>query len=409
MIEVTAKLVRGPLYLAGETVECRVTFHYPVLPSHPKSQSNSDAFENLAWASAQIHCQCLVNESKVKYPECAAVTAEEISTSNTIPSISDIKLLNPNIDCFLPDTSFAPCRGDRGHVVFSTKPAILFCDLRLTPGESKTFIFKEKLPNEAPPSYRGLAVKYSYKITIGTQRVNSPIKLLRVPLRVLVVNGVAGASLCPDNDDLAPSSPFIESKPKESPLEIAMQLLQNITARRYPYYFNITNSKGNVVRFCIFKLSYKLGEDIVGTFDFSEATIPCVQFSVTLQSEEEIGPDCQKLPQKTPSVVSYNKCHEFCIGLKYTQLVLPIPLHVTPDFNSNVVSLKWRLHFEFVTTSQPPISETLSDDSDGTVWQGPSALDIETMVWDLPIKIYPTMPANISQVFQSQSKSSIVI
>lgn len=391
MIEVTAKLVRGPLYLAGENVECRVTFLYPVLPSHSKSQSNTDTFENLAWASAQIHCQCLVDEVKVKYPEYGAVTAEEISTSNT-------------------DTSFAPCRGDRGHVVFSTKPAILFCDLRLTPGESKTFVFKEKLPNEAPPSYRGLAVKYSYKITIGTQRVNSPIKLLRVPLRVLVVNGVSEATLCPDNDDLAPSSPFIESKPKESPLEIAMQLLQNITARRYPYYFNITNNKGNVVRFCIFKLAYKLGEDIVGTFDFSEATIPCVQFSVTLQSEEEIESGCQKIAQKNPSVVSYNKCHEFCISLKYTQLVLPIPLHVTPDFSSDVVSLKWRLHFEFVTTPQPDISETLSDDStNGTVWQGPSTLDIETMIWNLPIKIYPTMPANISQVFQSQSKCSIVI
>ncbi|XP_046399104.1 RAB6A-GEF complex partner protein 2 isoform X1 [Ischnura elegans] len=396
MIEVTAKLVRGPLYLAGETVECRITFHHPVLPSHSKSQSNTDAFENLAWASAQIHCQCLVNEAKVRYPEYGAVTAEQISTSNT--------------ECFLPDTSFAPCRGDRGHVVFSTKPVILFCDLRLTPGESKTFVFKEKLPNEAPPSYRGLSVKYSYKITVGTQRVNSAIKLLKVPLRVLVVTGVSDVSLCADNDDLAPSSPFIESKPKESPLEIAMQLLQNITARRYPYYFNITNSKGNVVRFCIFKLAYKLGEDIVGTFDFSEATIPCVQFSVTLQSEEEIEAGCQKITQKSPSVVSYNKCHEFCISLKYTQLVLPIPLHVTPDFTSDVVSLKWRLHFEFVTTSQPNISETVTDDStNGTVWQGPSSLDIETMIWNLPIKIYPTMPANISQVFQSQSKCSIVI
>jgi len=50
-------------------------------------------------------------------------------------------------------------------------------------------VYKETLPNELPPSYRGQAVKYSYKITIGTQRVNSPIRLLRVPFRVLVLNG----------------------------------------------------------------------------------------------------------------------------------------------------------------------------------------------------------------------------
>jgi len=36
------------------------------------------------------------------------------------------------------DTSFAPCRGERGHVVLSTKPRILFCDLRLSTGESKS-------------------------------------------------------------------------------------------------------------------------------------------------------------------------------------------------------------------------------------------------------------------------------
>jgi hypothetical protein len=47
-------------------------------------------------------------------------------------------------------------------------------------------LYSEMLPSEAPPSYRGQAVKYSYKITIGMQRVNCPIKLLRV----LVVNGL---------------------------------------------------------------------------------------------------------------------------------------------------------------------------------------------------------------------------
>lgn len=28
---------------------------------------------------------------------------------------------------------------------------------------------------------------------------------------------------------------------------------------------------------------------------------------------------------------------------------------------------------------------------DGT-WQGPKSLDIETMVWDLPIQVYPAAP-----------------
>jgi hypothetical protein len=46
------------------------------------------------------------------------------------------------------------------------------------------------IPINSPPSYRGQAVKYSYKITIGTQRVNSPTKLLRIPFRVLSLKGI---------------------------------------------------------------------------------------------------------------------------------------------------------------------------------------------------------------------------
>lgn len=36
------------------------------------------------------------------------------------------------------DTSFAPCKSENGYVVLSTKPKILFCDLSLAKGESKS-------------------------------------------------------------------------------------------------------------------------------------------------------------------------------------------------------------------------------------------------------------------------------
>lgn len=49
--------------------------------------------------------------------------------------------------------------------------------------------YSEFVPIDGPPSFRGQAVKYVYKLTIGCQRVNSPIKLLRVPFRVLVLQG----------------------------------------------------------------------------------------------------------------------------------------------------------------------------------------------------------------------------
>ena len=34
-----------------------------------------------------------------------------------------------------------------------------------------------------------------------------------------------------------------------------------------------------MAKFLLFKQAFKLGEDIVGLFDFSDGTIPCVQVS----------------------------------------------------------------------------------------------------------------------------------
>lgn len=85
-----------------------------------------------------------------------------------------------------------------------TAPVPLDCLLRLLEGgplwllpatlttASQPDSYSEVLPVEGPPSFRGQSVKYVYKLTIGCQRVNSPITLLRVPLRVLVLTGKQG-------------------------------------------------------------------------------------------------------------------------------------------------------------------------------------------------------------------------
>ncbi|XP_075221837.1 RAB6A-GEF complex partner protein 2 isoform X2 [Lycorma delicatula] len=388
MIEVSAKLVGGPVYLPGESIGCCISFSNPPVPSDTRSRSNRDVLETLAWASAQIHCLQSTSD-KINFPPIHdRVIPEEVSISSS-------------------DTSFAPCRGDRGRIVLSTKPKILFCDLRLSPGESKTYLYTEVLPSESPPSYRGQLVKYSYKITVGTQRVNCPIKQLRVPLRILVFSGIPEAIACEESVDLSPSNPFLESNDKTQAQDIVVQMMQNITARRSPNFFNITNMKGKVARFCLFKQAYKLGEDIVGTFDFVGASVPCVQFTVTLQCEELISDAYKSLAKQDRAVISYSVCHEVCLSMQQCVLNLPIPLYVTPAFDTDIISLRWRLHFEFVTTDpvSATLNSTLNTDS-STVYEGPASLPIETMVWDLPIQIYPTI---LTPDPQSQTKYNIII
>lgn len=368
MIEVSAKLVGGPVYLPGDRVGCWFTFSNPPLPVDKLSQSNIDTLESLAWASAQIHCLC--------------------TTSGKLAGLIKEQMVSPEkTPIAVSNTSFAPCQGDSGKIILSTKPSILFCDLRLSPGESKSYLYSEVLPHDCPPTYRGQLVKYSYKISLGTQRVSSATQLLSVPIRVLVIHGMLENSnmICEDSVDLSPSNPFLESKEKDSELTASLQILQNITARRSLNYFNITNTRGKVTRFCLFKHAYKLGEDIVATLDFTSATVPCVQFTVTLQSEETIPGREEKC------IESFNHFHEYCLNMKQCFINLPIPLHVTPAFSTSLVSLRWRLHFEFVTSLTNPndYSDPNGNEYD---WRGPVALDIETMVWDLPIQLYPALP-----------------
>ena len=45
-------------------------------------------------------------------------------------------------------------------------------------------------------------------------------------------------------------------------------------------YYNITNARGKVARFCLFKQAFRIGDDIVGTCDFTDSSIPCAQVCV---------------------------------------------------------------------------------------------------------------------------------
>lgn len=70
--------------------------------------------ENLAWATAQVHCYSAndekANDDNKNVMKTAIITA---------------------------DTSLNAQQG-QGNVVLETKPKILFCDLRLSPGETRS-------------------------------------------------------------------------------------------------------------------------------------------------------------------------------------------------------------------------------------------------------------------------------
>ena len=74
--------------------------------------------------------------------------------------------------------------------ILSTPQSVLFVNLQLEPGQSRTYSYNHLLPRGIPPTYKGRAMKISYNLRIGTQRpANSPLKhqvhTVDIPFRVL--------------------------------------------------------------------------------------------------------------------------------------------------------------------------------------------------------------------------------
>ncbi|KAI1863981.1 hypothetical protein JX265_005016 [Neoarthrinium moseri] len=79
--------------------------------------------------------------------------------------------------------------GSKSIPLLSTPQSILFVDLQLAPGESKTYEYSFKLPKGLPPTHKGKAMKITYSLVIGTQRPGGTkeqqVKSVDIPFRVL--------------------------------------------------------------------------------------------------------------------------------------------------------------------------------------------------------------------------------
>lgn len=76
--------------------------------------------------------------------------------------------------------------GSKTIPLLSTPQSLLFVDLRLAPGESRSYSYRFSLPRGIPPSHRGRAIKVAYHLTLSVQRPEGQhFKSVEVPFRVL--------------------------------------------------------------------------------------------------------------------------------------------------------------------------------------------------------------------------------
>lgn len=388
-MDVEVELVEGVVCLAGEEVAAKIVFSLP-----PTAEEETC----LAWATAQLHCFCTVNHSRVRLqPDGDSLVSRKSSNPATAAQ---------------PSSSFQPTAGEAGVCVLTTPAKILLCDLSLYPGQRQEYSYRETVPPPAPPSYRGAAIKYSYKLTVGTQRLGQrSVSLLRVPVRVLSISGltIAPGEVPGAGERLGPSSPFMEAERTAEDSEVVsrsdmiMQAVQDITSKRRTSYFNIANTRGKVCKLCMFKTDFRLGEDIVASMDFTMGTLDCVQYSVSLCQAEQVEGSHRVKEDQQDKILTHSKHHEVSLGFAHSHFVLAVPLGLAPSFSTPVCTVSYYLHFEFVTTAGKGEKQEVPQDEGGSEWQGPTKMEIETMVWDLPVKLYTTYPNHAAQAFKQES------
>lgn len=96
-------------------------------------------------------------------------------------------------------SSMAQMKADAGSKsvpLLSTPQSLLFVDLRLAPGESKSYSYRFALPRGLPPSHRGRAIRVAYHLALGIQRPGGQaVKTIEIPFRVLGSYNARGETL----------------------------------------------------------------------------------------------------------------------------------------------------------------------------------------------------------------------
>ncbi|ELR12415.1 RGP1 retrograde golgi transport protein, putative [Acanthamoeba castellanii str. Neff] len=170
-----------------------------------------------------------------------------------------------------------------------------------------------------------------------------------------------------------------------------------------PESFTIAKGEQLVGKVNLAKRTFQLGEAIKLALDFESARIPCYQYTVSLQSVEQIEEAARK-----DSGSELGQPHSECtMGAAATaQCVLSIPPQETAEFQTDVVSHSWYLHFDFVTGFETkerakgegeagaPRSSTgpTRRVHDLRFFGAAGELQVDTLRWDIPIHVVAVGP-----------------
>ncbi|CAG8606251.1 14302_t:CDS:2 [Racocetra persica] len=393
------------------------------------SPTLSQKYETLLWGFAQIVGQFMVDGSLVKSIEFEPLKTKTMyrpaSGSGAGGAVGGGTLGVFTQNSIHPSSlQDLQERADSKSIpVFSTPPSILFCDLHLMPGESRTYTYETRLPTDLPPTHRGKAIRFNYNLIIGTHRggLNQQSHIVQLPFRVFnfvsdnkreeFIDYVTKLVQCSDGADLDIDNKRDGKRDSDNYVfvEKYVNSLTNtatiISKNARKVNFDICKNNQRVAQLCLLKTLYRLGDIVTGTLNFNDAIIPSYQVSITLENSELVESSVANRPQQQISRLTrkiHGEHHEFCLNASRISFAISIPTNCTPDFATTGVKLQWSLRLEFITGSKNdyPLMP-LNADERHHYFQAVEDVNVETFDCSIPIKVYPTS-CESARTFPSQ-------
>ncbi|CAG8449960.1 3265_t:CDS:10 [Ambispora leptoticha] len=167
---------------------------YSTMSKCNSSPSLTQKYETLLWSFAQVVGHFIVDGSLVKSVEFEPLKHKAMYRPASGGGVGAggavgggmLGIFGPNSKNQMNTGDFQERADNKTVPVFSTPPSILFVDLHLAPGETRTYTYETKLPNDLPPTHRGKAIRFHYNLIIGTHRggMNHQSHIVQLPFRV---------------------------------------------------------------------------------------------------------------------------------------------------------------------------------------------------------------------------------
>ncbi|KAF8816608.1 Rgp1-domain-containing protein [Phlegmacium glaucopus] len=204
----------------GGSMDITSTLHSPLSPMPSKSPRHRTATHSRASSFSTAGLLSILSPtslvSSISSPVPGSATSWTgsgwKSSSSTSGSSASVKFAGSASSPSVLGLGFPDGTGDEEVdpeeplPTFEVQPAMLAVDLSLAPGESRSYTYTIKLPDNLPPTFKGKSLRFSYELVVGICRAgssggggisaNSLSRVMKVPIR-MYNHVVVGRALAP--------------------------------------------------------------------------------------------------------------------------------------------------------------------------------------------------------------------